>query len=136
MDIIGKWTVSQVMQMGDGGVEWRKKDEVTDVDPDDVEEMFSGVMFFEPDGKAVTAVKIPEGVSQEEIDAAVAAGEVKPYGDGYMALEESEWREEDGKILYKSSMKGEILGEAIDPWQPLKETDDGFELMFSRFTRA
>ncbi|MBQ7474746.1 MAG: hypothetical protein IJS78_02360 [Clostridia bacterium] len=136
MDIIGKWVVSQAMQMGDDGFVWRKKDEIRDVDPEDVEEMFSGVMFFEPDGRVVTAMKIPEGVSKEELDAAVEAGEVKLCGDGYMALEETEWREEDGKILYKTSMKGEILGEEVDPWQPLKETEDGFELMFSRYTKA
>lgn len=136
MDIIGKWVVSAALQMGDDGFEWRKKDEIRDVDPEDVEQMFSSVMFFEEGGRAVSAMKIPEGVSQEEIDAAVAEGEIKLYGDGYMALEESEWREEDGKILYKTGVHGEILGEDVDPWTELKPTDDGFELMFSRFTKA
>ncbi len=137
MDIIGKWVVSEVMQMGDDGFVWRTKEEVQNVDPDDVEETFGSAMFFEEGGRVVSAMKVPEGVSQEEIDEAIAAGELKLYGDGYMALEETEWREEDGKVFYKTSMQGEILGEQVDPWTELKPTEDGgFELMFSRFKKA
>ena len=136
MDIIGKWKVNKVLQMGDAGSEWRTRDEVKDVEPEDVDEMFRMMMVFEEGGRAYSVMQIPEGVSREEIDAAVAEGEIKLCGDGLIALDESEWREQDGKIFYKTSVRGEIFGEEVDPWTELKEADGGFELMFSRFIKA
>ena len=38
MDIIGKWKVNKVLQMGDAGSEWRTRDEVKDVEPEDVDD--------------------------------------------------------------------------------------------------
>ncbi|MBR6916307.1 MAG: hypothetical protein IKN36_08100, partial [Clostridia bacterium] len=70
MDIIGKWKVNKVLQMGDAGSEWRTRDEVKDIEPKDVDEMFRMMMVFEEGGKAYSVMQIPEGVSQEEIDAA------------------------------------------------------------------
>ena len=136
MDIMGTWKVNKVLQMGDDGFEWRTKEEVKDVEPDDAFQMFRMMMVFEEGGKAYSVMPIPEGVSKEELDAAVAAGEVSLCGDGLLSLGESEWREEDGKVFYKTSMKGEILGDEIDPWTELKEVDGGFELMFSRYVKA
>ena len=43
MDIIGKWKVNKVLQMGDAGSEWRTRDEVKDVEPEDVDELFHGL---------------------------------------------------------------------------------------------
>ena len=136
MDIIGTWKVNKVLQMGDDGFEWRTKEEVKDVEPDDAFQMFRMMMVFEEGGKAYAVMPIPEGVPQEEIDAAVAEGKVKLRGDGMAAVGESEWREEAGKFFYKTSTKGEILGEEIDPWVELKEVEDGFELMFSRYVKV
>ena len=136
MDIIGKWKINKVCQMGDDAFEWRTREEVKDVDPEDVDEMFRMMMVFEEGGKTFSIMPIPEGVSQEEIDEAVKAGEINLYGDGYISLEGGEWREEDGKIFYKTSVRGEVLGEEVDPWVELKEVDDGFELMFSRYVKA
>ncbi len=136
MDIIGTWKVNKVCQMGDDAFEWRTREEVRDVEPEEVDEMFRMMMVFEEGGKAVSVMPVPEGVSQEEIDEAVAEGEIKIYGDGLLALEESEWREEDGKVFYKTTVHGEIFGEEVDPWTELKEVDDGFELMFSRYIKA
>lgn len=135
MDIIGTWKVNKVCQMGDDAFEWRTREEVRDVEPDEIDEMFRMKMVFEEGGKAVSVMPIPEGVSKEEIDAAVAEGEIKIYGDGLIALDESEWREEDGKVFYKTSVRGEIFGEEVDPWTELKEVDGGFELMFSRYVK-
>ena len=136
MDIIGKWKVSKVCQMGDDSFEWRTREEIKDVDPDDADEMFGTIMVFEEGGKTFSIMPIPEGVSKEEIDAAVAEGEIKLYEDGFFALDGGEWREEDGKVFYKTSVQGEILGEEVDPWVELKEVDGGFELMFSRYVRV
>ena len=136
MDIIEKWKVGYVCQMGDDAFEWRKKEDVRDMDEDDIEQMFSSLMIFEPDGRVLSVIPLPKGVTKEEVDAAVAAGEISLYGDGMLLLDENEWREEDGKIKYKTSMRGEAFGEELDPWVELKPTEDGFELMFSRYVRA
>ena len=61
-------------------------------------------------------VPIPEGVSQEQIDQAVASGQIDLYGDRFMALEKHPWKVEGGKLMIDTGAKGEVFGEAVSPW--------------------
>ncbi len=136
MDIIGTWKINKILRMGDGSFEWKTREEIEGADPKDADQTFGMMMVFEEGGKVFTVLPIPAGVTQEQIDAAVAAGEIKLFGDGLISAGESEWREVDGKILYKTPHRGEVLGEEANPWVELREADDGFEMMFFRYIRV
>ncbi|MBP5135647.1 MAG: hypothetical protein ILP24_07825 [Paludibacteraceae bacterium] len=78
---------------------------------------------------------LPEGVSQAEIDEAVASGEIR-LADGMMLLEEKACEVRNGDLYINSNIQGETLGEPVDPWVKLN-TDDGFlELFTTRFERV
>ena len=89
----------------------------------------SKVVFGE-DGIIRMVMPIPEGVSQKEIDESIASGELKLFGDNMMQYEEHSWKTEDGKVYFNTGIKGEILGEEINPWDEIKE-EDGYLRFFT-----
>ena len=76
----------------------------------------------------------PADMSQEEVDEMVAAGEMELY-DGYLVYEKHPWKEEDGKVLFDSGMKGEVFGEAVSPWVEIKGSDDELFLFSYKLVR-
>ena len=73
------------------------------------------------DGKLYMLMPLPEDVSQDEIDKAVAAGVIKLV-DGAIADEPMNWELRDGKFRLDTGIKGEICGEEADSWiNPIDE---------------
>ncbi|MBR6669342.1 MAG: hypothetical protein IKL31_01175 [Ruminococcus sp.] len=73
------------------------------------------------DGKLYMLMPLPEDVSQNEIDKAVAAGVIKLV-DGAMADEPMNWELRDGKFRLDTGIEGEICGEEADSWiNPIDE---------------
>ena len=94
------------------------------------------VVEFQEDGTIDFFCPLPEGVSQEEIDAAIAAGKLK-LKDGMMVMDQKHWKEENEKIMTDTGAKGEVLGEKVGPWEELKEVDGGMiEMMMYRLKKA
>ena len=94
------------------------------------------VVVFNEDGTIDFFCPLPEGVSQEEIDAALAAGQLR-LKDGMMVMDQKQWRNEDGKVFTNTGAEGEVLGEKIGPWEELKMLDgDKIEMMLYRLKRA
>ena len=60
------------------------------------------------DGKLYVLMPLPEGVSKEEVDAAVKAGVIK-IRDGMMADEPYEWEERNGEIWVNMGMSNEYM---------------------------
>ncbi|MBO5166324.1 MAG: hypothetical protein J6B90_06950 [Lachnospiraceae bacterium] len=60
------------------------------------------------DGKLYVLMPLPEGVSKEEVDAAVKAGVIK-IRDGMMADEPYEWEERNGEIWVNMGMSEEYM---------------------------
>ena len=81
------------------------------------------VVEFTAEGKVLWCIPIPAEVTQEQIDAAIASGELSLNEDGLMTLEEKAWKEENGKLMYDTGAKGEVLGEEISPWVEITEED-------------
>lgn len=80
------------------------------------------IMDVAEDGKIYSYYKIPETASKEEIDAAVAAGEVvmAPI-EGYMCVDKPyDWKEEDGVYKYDTRQYREVMGEQLSAWDDLK----------------
>ena len=81
-------------------------------------QMIGGQIAVCEDGKLYMLMPLPEGVSQTEVDQAVAAGVIKLY-DGMMADEPKAWEERDGALWLEV---GEGMSE--DGWVEL--SDDGY----------
>ncbi len=133
-ELKGKWIIEE-MKAFDEKTEtmvWKtvKDLKATESDPD-ILQMLSTVLHFKDDGMIDMLIPVPEGVSKEEIDEAVAAGEIEMV-DGLMLMEQMPWKVEDGKAYYDSGEEGEFVGEAISPWHEILETANGIELMAYR----
>lgn len=140
MNLIGKWHIVESMQFNNEKecFEWAKVSDILaqeDVDRDMVL-LLNAVALFEEDGNLVFLAPLPEDVTQEEIDEAVAAGEIQ-LRDGKMIIQQNHWKTEDGKNLADTGAEGEVLGEAVGPWEEIKEIDeDTIEMTMFRLKRA
>lgn len=125
-NLLGKWAVAESLQFNDEKcqMEWTPADVILakdDLDKDMIM-LMKTVVDFHDDGTIDFLCPLPEGVSQEEINAALAAGQLK-LKDGMMLLEQNHWKEEDGKIFTDTGAEGEVLGEKVGPWEELKEIE-------------
>ena len=86
--------------------------------------MINSFVKITDDMKMYLLMSLPEGVSQQEVDAAVAAGHIKLM-DGAICSESMDCELRDGELWYNSGIEGEIFGEKTDPWVKAID-DDGF----------
>lgn len=82
------------------------------------------------DGKLYMLMPLPEGVSQAEVDAAVAAGHIKLY-DGMITDEPKAWEERSGELWLEV---GEGMSE--DSWVKLSDDDGFLSVMTIRYAKA
>ena len=137
MNLIGKWKVKEVLSFSpEKGMEWITVDEIVKAadDPESIAMYRDTVTVFNEDGTVETFMHLPEGFTQEQIDAAIAEGTV--IRDGMIVMETKQWKTEDGKNLYNTENQGEILGEEVSPWVEIKEVGDMIEIELLRFVRA
>lgn len=128
MNVVGLWKI-KTAQTFDAAtmklVEKNVEDILADTSIDDSEKKMLACKFiFKDDGFVYTAFPIPDDMPKEEIDEYIASGEGWLV-DGMLGIERKEWKEEDGKFRFNSGTKGEVMGEAIDPWMEIKQNDDG-----------
>lgn len=127
MNLIGKWSIAQMMHFDEEkGLVWTDAAEILAKEADDKEMqmMVKTEVLIEEDGSMTFLSPLPEGVSQEEIDEAVAAGELT-LRDGKMIVGQNHWKVEDGKLMADTGLEGEILDEKVGPWEEIKEVEDG-----------
>lgn len=139
MNVIGKWKIAASLTYDDNGKQvWKTVEEIAadpEADPFDLE-MYDSIFVFSEDGFVRTIVALPEDTPQEEIDAAVEAGEAELYAPGFIAMEKTPWKEENGKLYFDSGVEGEVLDEKVDPWTEIIPTDDGIQYATLRLVRA
>lgn len=82
------------------------------------------------DGKLYMLLPLPEGVSQEEVDAAVSEGHIKLY-DGMMTDEPKAWEERNGELWLEVG-----LGMSEDGWVKLSQEDGSLLFMTTKFVKA
>jgi hypothetical protein len=140
INLTGKWNIVESIQFNDekGCMEWAKAEDILakeDVDRE-IAMLIKSIVLFEEDGNLVFLTPLPEGVSQAEVDAAVAAGKIK-LRDGMMLTQQNHWKVENGKNMADTGAEGEVLGEKVGPWEEIKEVDENtIELMFYRLRKA
>ena len=80
------------------------------------------------DGKLYMLMPLPEGATKEEVDAAVASGEISMRG-GMMTNGCASWKERDGMLWYTTEL-------SEDGWTKGSD-DDGFVFFMTiRFVKA
>ena len=89
-------------------------------------QLVNGQLSICEDGKLYMLLPFPEGVSQDEIDAAVAAGHIKVY-DGMMTQDPFDWEDRDGELWVK--MDG-------DEFIRLSDENGFISIMTIRYTKA
>lgn len=91
-------------------------------------QLVNGQLSICEDGKMYMLLPFPEGVSQAEIDEAVAAGEIKIY-DGMMTQDPFDWEERNGELWVNMNMGDDGFIRLSD--------DNGFiTVMTARYTKA
>ena len=87
------------------------------------------------DGKLYLLSPLPEGVSQEEVDKAVAAGVITML-DGMMRGRPIAWEVRNGELWYDTGIEGEVFGEKADSWVNAIDEDGYFIFATTRFVKA
>lgn len=136
--IVGRWKIYKTFAPIGNSFDLHTKDEVVAeldkkkaagaIEEDEYNQtlsMFDAVMEFTDDYKALSYMPIPKHVTQEQIDEAVASGEVKIV-DGMMCCEEpKEWKAVNGHYYYNTKEHREIFGEIKSPWDIIDPDADG-----------
>ncbi|MBE6679109.1 MAG: hypothetical protein E7598_01155 [Ruminococcaceae bacterium] len=151
MNYIGKWVFHSIGEMTeDGELRYMNAEEyiaspMPYIDENDAEEVADELaerkktvgmeLRVLSDGTLYMLMPIPEGVSKEEVDEAVAAGEITLY-DGMMCDSPKKWEERDGTLWFDSGIHGEVFGEAADPWVKATDDDGFFNFMSFRFVKG
>ena len=92
--------------------------------------MIGGRISVCEDGKLYMLMPLPEGVPQNEVDRAVAAGVIKLY-DGMMTDEPKAWEERDGELWLEVGM-----GMSDDGWVKLSDGDGYLLFMSTRYEKS
>ena len=122
MDVKGIWRLVSVRGMNPSTfeMEWIPAEELSSRPDDDFLKMMRDAFFmFEDAGvlKVLTPVQIPEGTPQEEIDAFVASGRAELIDGELFMSHKYCWKNEGDDLFVSDNSKGELLGEAIDPFR-------------------
>ncbi|MBR6428884.1 MAG: hypothetical protein IKS43_04410 [Clostridia bacterium] len=129
MKFEGKWRINSCLRLDDErGFIYLSLDELAALDPDDdtAAQMKDYIFDIQPDGFILTTSPVPEGASAEDIEGAKANGMEFIEDDTRIVLGRTPWcEEENGTVRFDSGVRGETLGEPVDPWATLEETEDG-----------
>lgn len=139
MEIKGLWKLKEVMTFNEKFERlWRNVEDV--INDETTEEsdkrMLSTMVEFTDDGQLLMMMPVPEGTPQEQIDQALASGELELNENGMMIYEKHPYKTEDGKISYDTGAKVEVLGERVSSWDEIKINGDMIQLMMYRFVKA
>ena len=138
MILIGKWTVAQILHFDEEkGMVWADAAELLATDDDkETQMMLKTVVLIADDGTITLLSPLPEDISQEEINEALASGDLV-LRDGMMLVGENHWKVENGKNMADTGLEGEVLGEQVGPWEEVKEIEGGLiQMAFYRLKKA
>jgi hypothetical protein len=146
-DIVGTYVVAKMMSMisdkfdifpvEDILADLEKKVAAGEVDEHELKQtksLLAAQYEFTDDHKVKARMKVPEGVTEEQIKAAIDAGEIHDYQDGYFTGEMKEWKAVGGKYYYDTGEQREMFGEPQSSWDELT-TEDGLLVYGSGFFR-
>ena len=116
MNIIGKWKVRELLFPADDGTVSYTPDNLPEGDCADEIIMIE----FTEDGLMNTLMRVPE----DKLELAKSQGAVIDE-DGFAPIEQTTWKEENGKFFYDTKVEGEVLGETLDPFAEIPVDENG-----------
>lgn len=150
MTYTGKWKLHSVMTFDDSNMpvyltpEEYLNSPMPYIDESDEEEvaheirerkkMIGTLIKICDDGKLYMLSPLPEGVSQAEVDKAVAAGVIKLV-DGQIADEPMAWEMRDGAFWFDTGIDGEVYEEKVSSWVNPIDENGFFNFMNFRFIK-
>jgi len=150
MDFIGKWKFHSIGEYTENGeLEYLTAEKYLDspmlyideTDPDAVEDEMKerkkiiGMQIKVcDDGKLYMLMPLPEGVSQAEVDEAVAAGYFTLV-DGMISDSPLQWELRDGELWYDTGIKGEVYDEEAQTWVKALDESGYFTFINYRFIK-
>ncbi len=150
MTYTGKWKLHSVMTFDESNMPvYLTPEEYLDspmpyVDESDEEEvahemqerrkMIGTLIKICEDGKLYMLSPLPEGVTQAEVDKAVAAGIIKLV-DGAMADDPKAWELRDGEFWFDTGIEGEVYEEKVSSWIKPIDENGFFNFMNFRFIK-
>ncbi len=150
MNYIGTWKFHSIGTFGEEGMEYLNAEEyinapmpyIDESDPEAVNDekkernkMINTCIEVCENGDLYMLMPLPEGVSQEEIDAAVAEGMISLY-NGMMCDSPLKWEDRNGEFWLDTGIEGEVCGEAADTWVKAIDENGLFNFMNIRFAKA
>ena len=150
MNYIGKWIFHSIGEFGDDGIKYMSAEEylaspmlyIDETDEEAVadelserKKMIGMEIRVLENGTLYMLMPLPEGVSREEVEEAVGAGEISLY-DGMMCERPMKWEERDGALWFDTGIEGEVYGEAADTWVKATDEDGYFNFMTMRFVKG
>ena len=110
MNIIGKWKVKELLFPTLNGMASYTPENLPVGDhADEIIMLLMSITQFTEDGLMKTLMRVPE----DKIE------------DGFAAIEQTTWKEKDGKFYYDTKVKGEVLGETVDPFAEIPVDENG-----------
>jgi hypothetical protein len=133
VDYLGFWKIKKLMMLGDDGDEdpWKTIEQALEADflDDDTKKFLTDRFLFSEDGTVKVLEPFKEGVTQKDIDEAVAAGIIEVY-DGLMVAGLYHWKEENGKVFVDSGFGG-----GQSDWCEVTETDGMLNFLTYKLVR-
>lgn len=121
MELIGKWKVKELLfPTGNGMVSYTPENLPEGDNADEIIMMLMSRVEFTEDGLMNTLMRVPE----DKIELAKSQGAVID-ADGFAPIEQTTWKEKDGKFYYDTKVEGEVLGEAVDPFAEIPVDENG-----------
>ena len=87
---------------------------------DEIIMMLTNRIEFTEDGMMNTLMRVPE----DKLELAKSQGAVIDK-DGFAPIEQTTWKEENGKFFYDTKVEGEVLGETVDPFAEIPVDENG-----------
>lgn len=146
MNYVGKWVFHSIGIMNDDGemiymsgeeylnspmeyIDETDEEAVAD-EMNERKQMVGGQLAVCQDGKLYMLLPLPDGVSQAEVDAAVAAGHIKLH-DGMITDEPKAWEERNGGLWMEVG-----IGMSEDGWIQLSDDEGFLRVMTIRYVKA
>lgn len=148
MSIIGKWKLDAVMSYETN--EYMTLEEFVNeipgyINKNDADEVAhekeqrmmqaESILDITEAGKMESLMPISAEYTKEQIDEAVASGEIELRGD-MMLVEVNDWKEEDGKFFFSCGTMSIGDGEAQTNWEALELTDGKLVLNGMRYVKC
>lgn len=149
MNYVGIWKFHSIGTFGEESLEYMNAEEylkapmpyIDESDPEAVDDeiaerkkVIGTCIEICEDGNLYMLIPLPEGVSQEEIDEAIAEGMIS-LRNGMMCDSPMKWEDRNGEFWLDTAISGEVFGEAADTWAKTIDDNGYFNFMNIRFVK-